>query len=200
MKTTMKVLYTGLRSDRYGAGHGYSFEYNNFYRALTGIPWINVSEHPYDRILEVGKEKFNRELLERVRSEKPDALLAFMYTDEFDTGVLRAIREDTRTQSIAWFADDYWRFFNYSRHWAPHFNWVVTTYSKAVSWYRAAGLRNVMRSQWACDTKSYKPFSLPKDIEVSFVGQYKSGRGKVIDALLRAGINVQCFGFGWPNG
>jgi spore maturation protein CgeB len=77
---------------------------------------------------------------------------------------------------------------------------VVTTYSKAVDWYRTAGFSNVLLSQWACNTHEYKPVDVVKDIDVSFVGQKKSGRVKVLDQLRAAGINVECFGFGWPNG
>jgi spore maturation protein CgeB len=161
---------------------------------------VTTVEFPYDRILEVGKKKWNLELLDIVEREKPDLFFAFMYTEELDFATLKYIKEKTKTVSVAWFADDYWRFWNYSRHLAPYFSWVITTYSKAAEWYRKAGFQNVILSQWACNTSLYKPVEIKKDIDVSFVGQRKSGRTKVIDALRRAGINVQCFGFGWPNG
>lgn len=194
----MKVLYSGIRHEGYNSARRDSFEYVNFYLTLKGMPGVEVLEHLFDRILEVGKKKFNEELLEIVRHEKPDLLFAFMYTDELNPRVLLEIKKITK--SVAWFADDYWRFFNYSKRWPPYFSYVITTYSKAVEWYKKAGFDNVLLSQWACNEIGYKPAIMTKDIDVSFVGQYKSGRAKVIDALHRAGIAVQCFGYGWPGG
>lgn len=194
----LKIVYAGIRNENYDARRPGSFEYQNFYLTLKNMPNVEVVEYPYDRIVNVGREKFNDELLSLVKTEKPDLFFAFMYTDELDPRVLPEIKKITK--SVAWFADDYWRFFNYSRHWPPYFSRVITTYSRAVDWYKKAGHDNVILSQWACNTSVYKPVNIGKDIDVSFVGQKKSGRVRMMGALRGAGINVQCFGFGWPNG
>lgn len=196
----MKILYTGIRYEHYDPKRRTSFEYNNFFLTLQAMKDVEVIEHPFDRILEVGKKKFNEELVDLVKRERPDILLAFMYTDELDPAALRYIKERTDTKSIAWFADDYWRFFNYSRHLASCFSWVVTTYSKAAEWYKKAGFQNVILSAWACNDFVYRPLSLTKDIDVSLVGQYKPPRGRIIKVLEKSEIDVQAFGFGWPNG
>ena len=196
----MKILYTGVRHEHYHPKRRISFEYNNFFLTLKAMKGIEVIEHPFDRILDVGKARFNEELVELVGRERPDILFAFMYSDELDPKALHHIKEKTHTKSVAWFADDYWRFFNYSRRWAPYFNWVVTTYSRALQWYRRVGLQHVIVSQWACNAADYKPVDVPKDIEVSFVGQYKPPRGRVIRALERGDIPVKAYGFGWPDG
>lgn len=196
----MKIFYSGLRYDNYRVERGASFEHENFYKSLAVYPGAEVKYFPFDRILEVGKKRFNEEILKEVKTEKPDMFFVFMYTDEFDPAVLKEIKEKTATKSVAWFADDYWRFWNYSRHWPPYFSYVITTYSKALDWYRAADHQNVILSQWACNTALYKPVDVLRDIDVSFVGQKKSGRERVVRALEKEGISVQCFGSGWPNG
>ncbi len=196
----LKILYTGLQKENYDPKRALSFEYVNFYSALAHMPGVKVIEFPYDEILKIGKQKFNERLFELVKKEKPDLFFAFMYTDELDPDMLQQVKEQTKTKTVAWFADDYWRFWNYSRHWPPYFHAVVTTYSKAVEWYRATGFTNIIRSQWACNAKIYKPLDLKKDIDASFVGQWKPQREQVIQALGRAGVRVQAFGFGWPNG
>lgn len=194
----MKVIYVGLKNDNYGTSNRTSFEYNNFYLTLKNMSGIELSDHFFNQIPEIGKKKFNQDLLERVKTEKPDLVFVFTYTDELDIRTLEQIKQ--LTTSIAWFADDYWRFWNYSKHYPPYYTWIVTTYSKAVGWYKKAGFDNVLLSQWACDTNFYKPVEIKKDIDVSFVGQYKPPRGRVISALKKAGIKVEAFGAGWPNG
>ncbi|OGY97081.1 MAG: hypothetical protein A2122_00610 [Candidatus Liptonbacteria bacterium GWB1_49_6] len=194
----MKILYAGLRYELYDPGRGWSFEYLNFFSTLRSLPGVEVIEHPFDRILEVGRQKFNEELFALIRRENPDLFFAFMYTDELDREILLKIKNETKTKTLAWFSDDYWRFWNYSRHWAPYFSWIVTTDAKAVERYRDAGSKNVVHSQWACNKDIFKPLDLQKDINVSFVGQYKGPRAAVLRQLAREGINVEAFGFGWP--
>ncbi|MFA6354731.1 MAG: glycosyltransferase [Candidatus Paceibacterota bacterium] len=196
----MKVLYAGMQKENYDSKNRDSFEYINFFLTLKAMPGVEVFEHPFDRILEVGKKNWNIELFEIIKKEKPELLFVFMYTDELETAILEKIRNTTTTKSIAWFADDYWRFWNYSKNWASHFDWVVTTYSRAVEWYQKKGLGNILLSQWACNTNNYKSLNLQKGIDVSFIGQYKSGRAKVIKQLKKVGISVETYGFGWPNG
>ncbi len=189
-----------MRRENYNPNRGMSFEYNNFFLTLKNMKDVEVVEYPFDLILEVGKEKYNEHLLDLVRAEKPDLLFVFMYTDELNPKTLLAIKNETKTVSVAWFADDYWRFFNYSKFWPPYFDFVVTTYSRAVAWYNQAGFQNVIRSQWGANTELYKPVQAERDIEVSFVGQYKSARGRLMKKLEQNGIKVEAFGYGWPNG
>jgi len=89
----MKIIYTGIRKDVYDEKRkGFSFEYNNFYLTLKGMEGVEVIEYPFDRILEVGARKFNADLLDLVTREKPDALFAFMYTEELHPDVLDEIK------------------------------------------------------------------------------------------------------------
>jgi spore maturation protein CgeB len=196
----MKVLYTGVRFEHYDPRRRHSFEYNNFYLTLRSMPGVEAIEHPFDIILERGRAAFNTELVDIVRREKPDVVFAFMYTDELDPAALRVIRDELKVPTVAWFADDYWRFWNYSKRWAPHFSHVVTTSPQAADWYKNTGITNVILSQWACNTALYRSREAAKDIDVSFVGQYKPARGRIVDMLKRAGISVAAYGYGWPNG
>jgi spore maturation protein CgeB len=195
----MKIIYCGIQRTGYGPdARGQSFEQANLFRSLMALPGAQVIEHPFDTIVGTGRAAWNDALLHLVEQEKPDLVFAFMYTDEFERRTLRALNE--RTTTLAWFADDYWRFWNYARRWAPLFSWAVTTAPQAVAWYRRAGIKNVILSQWACNTADYGPRPEKKEIPVSFIGQYKSSRGTAIRALAWAGIHVEAFGRGWPNG
>ncbi|MBS3903235.1 MAG: glycosyltransferase [Anaplasmataceae bacterium] len=195
----MKILFTSVKHDQYLPRRGKSFEYHNFYLQLKNMPH-EVRYLPFDRILEVGKEQFNKELLREIEDFKPDLLFAFMYTDEFDPDILNKIKE--KTTSVAWFSDDSWRFWNYSRHWAPHFSCAITTYSYMSELYKKYGQPHVIRSQWGANTNVYKPSLLENNEsrpEVTFVGGWSKPRGKIIDALKKAGIPVEVFGGGWSN-
>ena len=195
----MKIIYSGIQRENYNPDRGRSFEYGNFYLTLKTLPGIEVIEYPFDPIIQIGRKRFNQELLDLVEKEKPDLFFAFMLSDELDPAVLNEIKR--LTTSVAWFADDHWRLWNYSRYYAPHFTWNITTWSKAPAAYADYGIKNVIRSQWACNTNEWKPAEVvSQDIDVSFVGQYNSSRGKIIEELRKAGVNVWVRGWGWPEG
>jgi len=196
----MKIIYIGLQAEMYNERRKPSFEYVNFYLTLKDMPGVAVVEYPFDTILAMGKVAWNASLFELVRREQADAIFAFMYTDEFATETLDRIRKETATKIIGWFADDYWRFFNYSRFLAPHLDLLVTTSHEAFSRYMRMGLTNVHLSQWAANPAAFHPIDVPQDIDVSFVGQYKPARGRLVRELSRSGIRVETFGNGWPNG
>ncbi len=196
--TKIKVIYAGIQSENYNPKRYPSFEYSNFYLSLKEMKDVSVIEYPYDPIIGMGKRTFNKKLLHLIRREKPDIFFAFMFTDELDHAVLDEIKKTTT--SIAWFADDHWRLWNYSRQYAPHFTKAVTTWSGAPKIYRSLGIVNVIRSQWATNTQIWKPIVAKKDIDASFVGQYNPARGKIIKKLREAGIDVYVRGWGWPEG
>ena len=201
----MKIIYSGLQFNNYKNSEGLSFEHNSFYLGLKSYPNAEVIYFPFDRILEIGKERFNQEILEAVKREKPDIFFAFMLSDEFEPDILKEIKK--YTVSLAWFADDSWRFYNYSRFWAPYFTWAVPTYSWMPELYKKIGQPNIIRSQWAANTDIYRPisnFQYPisntEQPNVVFIGLWKKPRERIISAIKRAGINIQAFGAGWPNG
>ncbi|MEK7114912.1 MAG: glycosyltransferase [Patescibacteria group bacterium] len=187
----MKVIYVGLQKENYDNLRNFGFEYSNFYLTMKNMPSLEVIEYPLDLIIEKGKKKFNDDLLELVKKEKPDLLFSFMFTDELDKKILKEIKN--LTTSVAWFADDSWRFYNYTHYWASYFSYLVTTYS----WVKG---ENIIRSQWGCNQNIWKPINVRRDIDISFVGQYNSEREKIINVLRDNGINVFVRGLGWPEG
>ncbi|PIR72623.1 MAG: hypothetical protein COU42_00595 [Candidatus Nealsonbacteria bacterium CG10_big_fil_rev_8_21_14_0_10_36_24] len=194
----MKIVYSALKYDYMDSKRRLSFEHSNFLEPLESFANSGFIYYPYDEILNIGKKQYNKTLLEIIKKEKPDIFFAFMFTDELNFKVLDEIKK--YTTSIAWFSDDHWRFDNYSKYYAPHFSWVVTTYSKAVEKYKAIGISNVIKSQWAADINTYEPVISKKDIDVSFIGSWNKEREKVIKFLERNNINVIVRGKGWKDG
>jgi spore maturation protein CgeB len=179
---------------------GYSFEHENFYGTLAQMGYDTLYFDFMSIYQEVGREAMNRRLWETAKAEKPDLLFCFLFKEEIDRDVMRRITAETGIITLNWFADDHWKFDNYSRYWAPCFSWVVTTASSALPKYAAIGYQNVIKSQWGCNHYSYRKLNLPYQYDVTFVGKAHGIRRQVIHNLQGAGINVQTWGEGWKNG
>jgi spore maturation protein CgeB len=149
----------------------------------------------------VGKRRMNDELIARAEEVKPDVSFFVLFTDEIEPRTIEAVgRRGGGAPTINWFADDHWRFENFTRHYAPSFDWSVTTDADSIENYHAIGCDNVIRSQWACNRYAYSKVTDSLEHDVTFVGQPHGDRREVIDRLRAAGYNVECWGFGWPAG
>ena len=84
-----------------------------------------------------------RRLWDIVEYEKPDLLFSVRF-QELDKDVIRMISQETDTITVGWFSDDHWRFDDFTRFWAPQFNWLVTTAQSSLPKYEALGYQNVI--------------------------------------------------------
>lgn len=196
----MRILYVAMKYDYGRPEQGLSFEHHNFYHSLLHMGH-DVVYFDFMTLLQAhGRSWMNARLLEVAKVENPDLIFTVLFTDELDSAVLRALTDEIAVPTVNWFCDDHWRFENYSRLWAPCFRWVVTTAASALPKYAALGYRNVIKSQWGCNSFMYRRMDLPLVYDVTFIGQPYGHRRAVIDQLRRAGVTVQAWGSGWESG
>ena len=194
----MRILYVALKYDYGDPARGYAFEHNNFFHALHHMGH-DILYFDFMSLLQArGRTAMNTRLREVASAEQPDLLFCILFKEELDRRTMRNITDDTLT--LNWFCDDHWRFDGFSRFWAPCFNRVVTTAESALPKYKRLGIRNVIKSQWACNPYMYQKLDVPLAYDVTFIGQPHGSRRATIAALREEGIDVQTWGNGWQNG
>jgi len=199
----MKILYIAFKYEYGNPDRGFSFEHYNFYDTLIKMNegGNEVIYFPIDEITQkVGKKEMNKKLIEAAFKEKPDLCFFFFPGEEIDKEAIKKITQESGAITLNWFADDHWRFYNFSRHWAPYFSWIATTDPKAVKKYYKIDYKNVILTQWACNHFLCKPLNSNKIYDITFLGQPHGNRKKIIKMIKKAGINIECWGWGWPNG
>lgn len=72
----------------------------------------------------------------------------------------------------------------------------LTNSREIVRWYTSEGVPAYFMPQ-GVNPKIFRPMNVEKTIQVCFIGQRYGMRGKLVDALHAAGVNVVCFGNGW---
>ncbi len=195
----MRILYVAMKYDYGRREQGLSFEHCNFYDSLRAMGH-DVLYFDFMGLLEThGRRVMNRRLSEVARAERPDLMFAVLFRDEIDPAAVRRVSA-AGTPTVSWFCDDVWRFDDLTRHYAPHFDWSVTTSASALPRYAALGVPRVIRSQYACNHFQYRPLSLPLRHDITFVGQPHGARRRIIAALRDAGLRVEAWGQGWESG
>ena len=194
----MKIAPVFLRYDYGIKSRGDSLEYKGFYPALRQIA-DEIYPFWYDEYLDK-KDELQKRVIKFIDDVNPDIVFFILMRDEFSFETLDYLRNKCIT--VNWFCDDQWRFENFTKYYAPHFTYSVTTDKFALSKYRKMGYENVILSQWASfgcsETIDFEAVKYKYD--VSFVGGISGYRKWLINRLKRNGVKVECFGAGWESG
>jgi spore maturation protein CgeB len=198
----LRILFCGLKYENGIPELGLSaIEHNTFYATLKQMPEVEAEMFAVDEVLaQVGREEMNQQLVARVEEFKPDLLFCVLFTEEIKKETIRYITDKTKTKTFNWFADDHWRLPVFSRYWAPLFTLVGTTDSQAPAKYRALGINNVIKTQWAANPSPYQSKYNNKNYGVTFVGKKYGNREEYIKLLQSNHLLAQGFGKGWSSG
>jgi len=90
--------------------------------------------------------------------------------------------------------------FNY-QEWAKQFDVNLTSGKKIIDWYRSRDLPVYYMAQ---GIRRFEGLTMPESVAdfrygMSFLGAAKGERRELIDEIRRRGVEVACFGSGWPG-
>lgn len=198
----MKVLCV-FGKHQYGDPlRGIGTEYAAFVPALRRLGHHVVHFESWDRSAHAGFAEMNRALLKTVEQERPDVLLAVQMNYEIWLETLRIIQLRGDVATVCWTTDDTWKYDQVSRFLGPYFHAMTTTDPSVIPFYHRDGIANVLPVQWAARADVLSP-PLPSNecqYPVTFVGAAHGTRRRRVAELAAMGVDIECFGFGWPSG
>ncbi|HWF65770.1 MAG TPA: glycosyltransferase [Acidobacteriaceae bacterium] len=198
----MKVL-CAFSQYNYGVkGRGISIEYEAFVPAIRNLghevlfldTWDSESLPNYDAL--------NRALGEQARQFQPDVVFTVQRDYEIWTETLQKLAHEGGAALATWTTDDSFKFFKVSRFIGGYYDAISTTYDYRLPDYKAAGIAGACFTQWAANTHWLNPPRPAGECryKVSFIGTRYGERAAIIQQLRESGIEVECFGYGWPSG
>lgn len=196
----MRILYVAMRHEYGDPTRGLSFEETNFRSSLEGIGHSLVAFDFMERAARDGVAEMRKDLIALAAETKPELAFFFLFTDQLDALTVEAVGQAGGCPTVNWFADDHWRFESFTRHMAPAFDLAVTTDPDSLPKYRLLPETRVHLSQWACNRYAYDRVTTGLMHDTTFVGQPHGDRKQTVARLADAGIQVECWGFGWPSG
>jgi spore maturation protein CgeB len=184
------------------AARGEGYEHANFLPALGDLGHEVEVFDSLDRSAHADFTSLNRAFLDRVERFRPDLVLCVLMHYELWTETLDVVRRTSAAALLNWGTDDSWKYAQFARFLAPHFDLYVTTSAVALEQARRDGLDSVVLAQWAANGGALAEPLPARECRylVSFIGAAYGNRRKWIAALAARGIDVQCFGHGWTNG
>ena len=175
---------------------GYGYEYNTLFKCLKSVA-------PSAEFVDVYSENGVATLLRKVDTSPAGNRPLIIYVPFLGVLGPSHLRQlSSKAEIGVFFLDDTWR------------NDLVALYFQYCDWFTTSDPNHQWRykNKWATKAK-YVPFGYDadlathyhvpfeqRDIEMSFIGAKNDFRAFVINRLQRNGIDVSCFGEGWPNG
>jgi len=146
----------------------------------------------------------------RATPVEPDVIFFYARPSLLSEGVFDRIRKQWKAPLLGMSLDDKSQFFDYRifhsgddnyRYWARFFDLTLSSSLAATECYRALGLP-VYYCPAGCrvTTETRKPpGSADFKYQFSFLGSWKVERAAIMDRLIEHGIEIKCFGGGWPQ-
>jgi spore maturation protein CgeB len=198
----MKILCVFGKYQYGDAALGIGPEYAAFIPALKNLGHEVIHFESEDRSLYPDYAQLNAALLKTVERERPEILLSVQQDYEIWIETLQTIQNRGDVATICWTTDDSWKYREVSRFIGKYYHAMTTTYPDIIPQYQRDGIPNVLLTQWAANSQTLRE-PLPAvtcRYGISFVGAAHGNRSAQIRALQQNGIQVTCFGNGWPNG
>ncbi len=198
----MKILCVFGKHQYGDPSLGIGTEYAAFIPALKNLGHNPLHFESWDRRRFSDYAELNQALLDAVVDERPDIILVVQMHYEIWLETLMRIKEVGNALTVCWTTDDSWKYREVSRFIGGSYDVMTTTYPDALERYNKDGISNVMLTQWAANSDILRePLSATEcQYGVSFVGAAHGNRKKSIEALCNRGVEVSCFGYGWPKG
>ena len=144
------------------------------------------------------RPKVTAELLRQIKKAHEDQPIDLFFSYFYDACVLPEGIETIRAMGITtvnWYCNG-----SYQLHLvediSPHYDWCLVPERFRLKDYEAIGARPIY-CQEAANPKIYKPYNVPKDFDVTFVGRVSRERPEYVRCLLDHGVDVRVWGYGW---
>jgi spore maturation protein CgeB len=152
------------------------------------------------RFISKNRPKVTKELLSQVKSAHEDRPIDLFFSYFFDACVLPEGIEAIRSMGIKavnWYCNG-----SYQLHLveeiSPHYDWCLVPEKFRLEDYRAIGALPIY-CQEAATPEIYKPYDVPVEFDVTFVGQAYGERPAYIKHLLDNEIDIRVWGYGWDR-
>ena len=194
----MKVLYVDLQYDYGVKERGLNYIGQDGFKKNIQRLNHDLDTFYYDRYLN-NIDQLQIDIIKKAKEFGPDLIFFQLFSNQFSLETLDYLKGTYQT--IAWFGDDTWRFDSYTKNFANHFTWCITTDKFSIPKYKIIGQKNVILSQWAAIDSHKIPQRKNNYLyDASFVGGISPYRKWFIETLQKTGLEISTFGNGWKGG
>lgn len=127
---------------------------------------------------------------------KVDLFFSYFWSDVCEPETIEKIKS-MGIRTMNWYCNGSYQF-ELVADLAPRYDWCLVPEKFRLADYRAVGARPIY-CQEAANPNVYRPYDVPVEFDVTFIGQAYGDRPGYIRHLLDHDIDVRVYGYGWQN-
>ncbi|MFH0702323.1 MAG: glycosyltransferase [bacterium] len=146
------------------------------------------------------RQKLTEELLKQIKAAHSTKNIDLFFSYFYDACILPEAIDEIRSlgiKTVNWYCNGAYQL-HLVREISSHYDWCLVPEKFRLKDYISMGARPIY-CQEAANSNIYKPYNLPKEFDVTFVGQAYGERPAYIKHLLDKGINIRVWGQGWKD-
>lgn len=162
--------------------------------------YLDTRHAPHQKFIRNNRPKVTAGLLCQIKTAHAIKPIDVFFSYFYDACVLPEALDEIRAMGIAtvnWFCNGSYQLYLVQEI-SRHYDWCLVPEKFRLPDYVAMGARPLY-CQEAANPNIYKPYDLPQEFDVSFVGQAYGERPAYIKYLRDQDINVRAWGQGWPG-
>ena len=159
---------------------------------------LDPAQPAHRDFIEKNRPRLSGELVRQIRAAHARKPVALFFSYFYDACVEPAALDEIRSLGIVtvnWFCNASYQF-HLVREIAPHYDWSLVPEKFRIPDYAAIGAHPIY-CQEAANPDVYKPCDVPRDLDVTFVGQCYGDRPDYVKFLLGKGIDIRVWGARW---
>lgn len=160
---------------------------------------LDTTDRHHRVFIQANRPKITEELIRQVRAAHASRPVDMFFSYFYDACVMpEAIDEigEMGITTVNWYCNGSYQLHLVSTI-APHYDWCLVPERFRLKDYLRMGA-NPLYCQEAANPDVYKPYNLPLEYDVTFVGQAYADRPAYIRHLRNQGIEVRVWGRNWP--
>jgi spore maturation protein CgeB len=160
----------------------------------------NTHEPKQQKFIAENRPRVTAELLRQIKAAHAEKPIDLLFTYFYDACVLPDAIDEIKTWGIVtvnWYCNGSYQL-HLVREISPHYDWCLVPEKFRLKDYEAMGARPIY-CQEAANPDIYKPYDVPLEFDIAFVGQAYGERPDYIHRLLRAGLTPHVWGLGWER-
>lgn len=159
---------------------------------------VDTSDPAQKTFIKRNRPKVTADLLQQIRRAHAEKAIDLFFSYFYDACILPEAVEKIRAMGIKtvnWYCNGSYQL-HLVREISPHYDWCLVPEKFRLKDYEAIGARPIY-CQEAANPTIYKHYDLSQEFDVTFIGQAYGERPSYIDYLVRQGIDVRVWGYGW---
>ncbi|OGI17471.1 MAG: hypothetical protein A2287_09475 [Candidatus Melainabacteria bacterium RIFOXYA12_FULL_32_12] len=161
---------------------------------------LDPANYEQNKFIRRNRLKLSKELLNQIKKAHDEKPVDLFFSYFYDACVFPETIDEIKRMGIKtvnWYCNGSYQL-HLVKEISPHYDWCLVPEKFRMEDYKNMGAKPIY-CQEAANPNIYKPYDLPYEFDVTFIGQAYGERPEYVKYILDQDIDIKVWGSGWQN-